>query len=328
MAIRFIRKPSDTPNVSNADDTRLFRYALGDYNGYIKGKGAELAYSINGSIFKINSGVVVLQGYDVEIDANGWELTVDNVATKRYFSVYLEINLATQTADIKSMYDTAGYPTVSSGDDLTASPTGTARMLLYQLTAQNGVISEVSKKVTEIKYSKTLIETEATAIRNDLMSGSLVAKIAQYASSDTEKGTIEERLTKLGFRSGSVSLSIPGYGSMGNATLTRQGNYVIVRLNIFNAKISATPSGEIGTLPENFRPASSQTCRIGGLGRLYTGVGSPYQVSCRYDLTISLSGVMSITTPFATIGDPPVDRVCSLHQTTVSIGFEARPITT
>lgn len=288
MAIRFIRKPSDTPNVSNADDARLLRYALGGYDGYIKGKGAKLSYTINGSTFKINSGVVVLQGYDVEIDANGWELTVDNVATKRYFSVYLEINLATQTADIKSMYDTAGYPTVSSGDDLTASPTGTARMLLYQLTAQNGVISEVSKKVTEIKYSKTLIEEEATAratedakklnksghpnnkvlvtnsngeittttaTANQVVLGngtgrSITTSVTSGSSSLVTSGAVAERLNALGFKTGTVTVQNSSYYS--SSEIMQQGRVVIGKITFKWPSMNVTSTGSdvitIGTL--------------------------------------------------------------------------------
>lgn len=50
--------------------------------------------------------------------------------------------------------------------------------------------------------------------------------IAQYASSDTSKGTIEERLTNLGFKQGNI------VDSSGNVvgTVTRQGNYVIAKI--------------------------------------------------------------------------------------------------
>ena len=83
MAINFVRQPSETPNVRNIDDIIPFRYAYGNQNGYVKDKGNELSYTINGSNFRINSGRVVLQGVESDIDANGVTITVDNVATTR-----------------------------------------------------------------------------------------------------------------------------------------------------------------------------------------------------------------------------------------------------
>ena len=94
MGLRFIREPSDTPNVQIGDDVRAFRYAYGDQNGYIKGKGTECGYEVNGLNFIIKSGEIVINGYASEVDANGVTLTIDNIATKRYYSVYYQVNLA------------------------------------------------------------------------------------------------------------------------------------------------------------------------------------------------------------------------------------------
>ena len=152
MAINFVRQPSETPNVRNIDDIVPFRYAYGDQNGYVKDKGNELSYTVNGSNFRINSGRVVLFGVESDIDANGVTITVDNVATTRYYSVYYKVNLALNTTSIESEYSTEDYPTISTGDDLTANTSGTANLELYRFEATNGVISDVIKIVTEIGY--------------------------------------------------------------------------------------------------------------------------------------------------------------------------------
>lgn len=164
MALRFIRQPSETPNVYNSDDARMIRYAYGGSDGYVKNKGSELSHSIIGLTFRINSGVLNLQGYETEVDANGWTMSVINSPTKHYYSVYYEVNLATQDADIKSTYDTAGYPNIDTGDDLTASSTGTARMLLYRFTATSGAIADVQKIASKIEYLSSgdvLVPTQA-----------------------------------------------------------------------------------------------------------------------------------------------------------------------
>ena len=68
---RLIRANSETPNVANNDDFRLLRYATGGYDGVVKNYGNECSYTVGGSNFKINSGVIVYQGVDTEI-LNEW----------------------------------------------------------------------------------------------------------------------------------------------------------------------------------------------------------------------------------------------------------------
>lgn len=81
---------------------------------------------------------------------------------------------------------------------------------------------------------------------------------------DTSKGTIEERLTSLGFKEGSVSLSIDGTATQNE--VKRQGNYVFgtVVLNEAYQLIVDTSSGNFtfGTLPINFRPKEKITCGV------------------------------------------------------------------
>ena len=156
MGLRLIRQKSDTPNVQNTDDARMVRYAYGGYDGVVKNKGTECSYTTSGTTFKINSGVLVLQGWEIEIDGNGWEMSIDSLA--KYYAVYLEVNLATNTAAIKSAYATGAVPSIESGDDLTTIINGTARMILYTFKTSGGIISEVEKKVSVIRYLKEIAE--------------------------------------------------------------------------------------------------------------------------------------------------------------------------
>ena len=161
MGIRMVRQPSETPNVTNIDDIIPFRYAYGDQNGYVIGKGNEVSYTIDGSTFRINSGRVVLQGVETDIDANGVSFTIDDSSETRYFVVYYEVNLATQTTVIKlSDYSTIGYPNIDNGDDLTVNSSGIARTELYRFTATNSVISNVEKTAKAIEYTGSLIKNE------------------------------------------------------------------------------------------------------------------------------------------------------------------------
>ena len=249
MAIEMVRVPSETPNITNIDDFAGLRYAYGNQNGYVIGKGQECSYSVNGVNFKINSGRLVLQGVECDIDANGVDVVIDNVSTLRYYSVYLQVNLALNETKILAQYDTAGYQNINTGDDLTANTTGTARLELYRFTANGGVIGNVERTVAKIEYSGTAL--------------------SDY---DNSKGTIEERLDKLGFKEGSIEFA-SGYTAVTNK-LKRQGNYVIGQL-IFNPdayKLTYTLTSVnvyttsnqflIGKVPIEFRPKNGQNCGI------------------------------------------------------------------
>ena len=177
MSIRVLRAPSESPNINNTDDFPGLRYAYGNQNGYIKGKGEELSYTINGSTLKIGSGRIVLQGVECDIDANGVSITVDNVASTRSYVVYLEVSLLSDTAAVKAVYDTSIYPDVDPGDDLNENTTGTARMVLYQFHAISGTISGVSKKIKELGYYPDIV----AELEYDVFTGTLRAGNAKTA---------------------------------------------------------------------------------------------------------------------------------------------------
>ena len=166
MAIKMAREPSETPNINNIDDIVPMRYAYGNQNGYVIGKGTEISNTVNGLNFTVNSGRLVLQGVECDIDATGVTITIDNIATKRYYTVYLEVNLGLNTATIKDEYDTATYPTIDVGDDLTENSTGVARLPLYQFTATNGVIGEVNKVIESVKYAKEIKVDNSSRVNN------------------------------------------------------------------------------------------------------------------------------------------------------------------
>lgn len=293
MAIKMVREPSETPNISNIDDIIPFRYAYGDQDGYVLGRGTEISNTINGLNFTINSGRLVVQGVECDIDATGVTVTIDNIATKRYYTVYLQVNLGLNTATVLATYDTATYPNPPASDDLTENSTGTAYLVLYHFTATSGVIGEVEKIVQGIQYT-------GSALNN-------------Y---DISKGTVEERLTNLGFKQGSVQL-IEGYTATINV-LKRQGNYVLGELAVNNILITGTnPTIQIGTIPENFRPKNT----------VYLGIQGMYQTQ-----GVSSSGFLPIIAiqPYGAI-EIQYSSQTGLISTTfamqgVTFGYEADPI--
>lgn len=154
MALRLVRESSDVPNISNKDDVTMIRYAYGGYNGVVQGFGNELNYdaSVTGE-FRIQSGRVVLDGWEVDILSNGWAIT-DLLTSGNYFYVfYLQVDALNETATINSMYGLSAYPDINEGDDLTEVPNGIARLPLYKLELNNGVVVNVEKLVETIPYA-------------------------------------------------------------------------------------------------------------------------------------------------------------------------------
>lgn len=180
MAIKMVREPSETPNINNIDDIVPMRYAYGNQNGYVIGKGNEISNTVNGLNFTVNSGRLVLQGVECDIDAVGVTITIDNIATKRYYVIYLQVNLGLNTAQILSSYDTATYPTIDAGDDLTENTTGVARLPLYRFTATSGIISDVNKVVESVKYTSDMSVANSNTVQNIDFSSSNSAVFGNY----------------------------------------------------------------------------------------------------------------------------------------------------
>lgn len=228
MSVRLVRENSDTPNVTNKDDARMVRYAYGGQNGYVQKYGRELDYIPNGNIFTIGSGMAVLQGWEVVVDSNGWQLELSTSdVTKRYYLVYLEVNLTLGgSAEIKSKTDQFDYPTVNEGDDLTENLNGIAYLELYRFTATKGEIADVEKRVSALGYMADALSV------------------------------IDERLNNLGFRIGTITVS-SDFAADSSYTIKRQGNYVIGRcLFIPNKTPTTIPVGTVlGIVSEDMIPA-------------------------------------------------------------------------
>lgn len=312
MAIEMVRIPSETPNISNTDDFVGLRYAFGNQNGYVIGKGQECSYTINGSKFKINSGRLVLQGVECDVDASGVEITIDNVATKRYYTVYLQVNLALNETKILATFDTATYPNVDNGEDLTQNTTGVARIKLYQFDAINGVISNVQKIITQIDYTGTAL-----------------------VGYDIQKGTIEERLDALGFKQGVITLDSTraNWSSYVKENyLKRQGNYVIghlkTDLTILNRNlfIDENDGTAIGIIPSDFIPKDNKSIVITNIGIQAIGLDTSNVELLGFNCQIIGQNVMLTITNLRTNTKTSRQITYSLPNFDIVFGYEAKPL--
>ena len=311
MSIRLVRAPSDTPNIQNKDDAKMIRYAYGGYDGVVKGFGQECAYTFENGIFKIGSGRIVLQGWEVDIDEFGWSLDLSNVTTGAYsYVVYLEVDLVNQQANLNYKFAVSGYPVIDRGDDLTTYPEGIARIPLYEFTINGGEIASIYLVLPVIPYAKD--------IKESIENGKIKAKIATYASDDILKGTIEERLTRLGFKSGVITFAGKSYGSVEyknteNNGIYRQGNYVFCRIKIENKNIKLQEN-IFGVIPETFRPKKETYFTICATDNsIYGGL------LCRVDSSGYVAQIQSF-------GADTDWMIYGLNNTYIEFGYEAQPI--
>lgn len=148
MAVTLLRKESDIANIANADDVRAFKYAGLGRNGVVKGYLSECDIIASGNTFQIMSGEIIVDGWQVRLDASGATITTTNISGTQYYTVYVEVDLAlseNKIATIKATMDSYDFPTIDKGDDISVFTTGIARLVLYQFTAVNGSVANVTR---------------------------------------------------------------------------------------------------------------------------------------------------------------------------------------
>ena len=310
MGLRLIRQESETPNVSNHDDARMVRYAYGGYDGYVKNRGQEIGSTVSGTSFVVQSGVLSLQGWEVEVDANGVSIpTSASVTNKTYYSVYLEVNCATDTAEIKSLTDTAGFPDIPASDDLTENTIGTARLPLHHLTATRGVIADAEKLAQASPNGKEQADAQNKAFANAQEQNN-----RKFSEIDSEINVINGRLQNLGFRQGYAAFTT----GPGGITLKRQGNYVLAEFYTKGGLINTNDPQAAATIPSDFRPRSRVVTNIGVMGTVGTRMGQGAAI-----VTIGTDGSVDISNMYYAVENSNPGTVGRILIGDVIIGWEA-----
>lgn len=168
MGIKIVREPSETPNINNTDDFVPFRYAYGNQDGYVIGKGNEVNIEqVDITSVLIKSGRFVVQGVEVDVDANGISVDFDDVPQNSdvFVTVYAEVNLATNSVSVQKVFDTVDYPAVEKGDDLTHITNGTANIEIAHIKLSNGSILNTDKTINPIQYSLNITKDQNGILR-------------------------------------------------------------------------------------------------------------------------------------------------------------------
>lgn len=185
-----------------------------------------------------------------------------------------------------------------------------------------------------------IFESNGTTVKNATNSANATnatnATYATYASSDTSKGTIEERLTNLGFKQGSVELNtaLTGYSyiQVTKNTILRQGNYVLLNLTL-KSNGSGTFGGlnqEIGTISTAFLPSQTQTYNaiVSSECSDYSAFEQKYVTGIRNSscvITISQNGNIT-ETQGATFYNTNKNGTTRFYSMEINIGYEASPL--
>ena len=167
MAIKVLRKKSTIPTITNRIDARMVRYAYGGQDGVVKSYGNECALEGNSASrqITIKDGIFVLQGWEIQVEAPGYVFTFPTTSAKTYYTLYLELTLANEKAEIKQFNSLSTYPDITPGDDLTRNNNGTARMKIGTFIFDGSSISSLAKTATTIEYEKTKVQKLETEIQ-------------------------------------------------------------------------------------------------------------------------------------------------------------------
>lgn len=145
---------------------------------------------------------------------------------------------------------------------------------------------------------------------------------------NTSKGTIEQRLTNLGFKQGTISVDGSLITRVTKNYLYRQGNYVIGHFSCTGGDLLKSPSTgntlKIGTITSEFIPKSSENVVING-GLVYTIFDSTSYnmnaIQCVIlDSEIYLQLVAIHGTTFSW------DKISSTPKLDIVFGYEAKPL--
>ena len=152
------------------------------------------------------------------------------------------------------------YVTNVNGTYLAYSKMGEGTFNVYPRKVEKFYFVKASEKTNSDEYTVKDAEhaTQADkATTADSATNATNANIAKYASSDTSKGTIEERLTALGFKEGVATLNVSS-GTAARNSLKKQGKYVL-----FNYEVNDVFCNEVTqislTMPQEFRPKNELT---------------------------------------------------------------------
>lgn len=213
----------------------------------------------------VGRGMATAYGFDIQSEETVHLTATAPSAGSKYLFIYLEWDFSNPEEafgkiDIRDNGSSSSW-TPSRRDNLITNPIGAYQMVLYRLQ-----VNTAGRITATTKWSELGVASIECPLFSTYSRDTTNAKFAEYAKGKTDKtiagwlNDIYDRLAKLGFKEGSVSLA-SGISATQNS-VTRQGNYVIGAIKgISGISIPSrdrfgahTDTVSVGTLPANFRP--------------------------------------------------------------------------
>lgn len=224
-----------------------------DLSGYSNNIGIGKDISIIG-----NNNILIGNGAKTPI-SNEYAVIIGDKASSLAGGITIGRNAVSTGTNVVTIGDNADNKAesgivIGSASTTSAAVSGIALGGSALVKAPNAV--QIGKGVNLVENSLQFHNTQI--VDGD---GRVNAYIAKYASADVSKGTIEERLTNLGFKQGAVEDLL--YTASDNI-VKRQGNYVMGHLvgDSSSLEVIRDLSAQIGVLPPDFRPNQDITVEI------------------------------------------------------------------
>lgn len=305
--------------ITPAQHAQLNAWCLAEKTGILDCLGKCEAYSetlteieANRARAYLKSGYIVVCGRLIECeDRTPIEIETPVFGT-RQGSIVLRVDLSARGEE-EVIVTTVPWGALRQ-DDLNNNPIdGVYELVLYTYMA--------SPYRVELVRNSTYVPDIGGALKE--FEKSLKDEGKPLGDYDESKGTIEERLTKLGFKSGVVTFMGKSYGSVDyedtqNNGVYRQGNFVFCKINDTKVMKNAVGVGDVlFTLPALFRPKESFYANVA----CYLNAGVYAGEVHSFVINVSTNGEAKITKVVTT--SPLWDYEVYYN---IRIGFEAPPI--
>lgn len=226
-----------------------------DFGGKCLASSSSFVASNNEATIDFHNGFVAICGRIIECEEGTQVKVVTPTTGTINGKIILRYDLAANGAN-EFVVTTTTAALVQQ--DLNENPiTGVYEFELYSYTATPTSVTLVRNNTDYIPDIGGKLNQLITVLTGTGIVGSGNPPLQGY---NTEKGTVEERLTRLGFKQGSVTMTV---GMASSANIRRQGNYCLFDLTatfmLNNITIEKSTIINLAQLPAEFYPISSIT---------------------------------------------------------------------
>ena len=221
-----------------------------DFGGKCLASSSSFVASNNEATIDFHNGFVAICGRIIECEEGTQVKVVTPTTGTINGKIILRYDLAANGAN-EFVVTTTTAALVQQ--DLNENPiTGVYEFELYSYTA-------TPTSVTLVRNNTDYISDVANKLNSHTRDIARLNKLTYSLDDyDMSKGTIEQRLTDLGFKQGSVTMTV---GTASSQNIRRQGNYCLFDLtaNLSNNRISSSTTINLAQLSAGFYPTSEIT---------------------------------------------------------------------